>query len=1091
MKVLLCVFLIFGTYSLDVPSGDSLALAYLERTGILYDRSEYDSLPYYYETAGGIFERLGMPGYRARCLLGMVDYYRMMKRQSEALSAMDLAGSYIESRIGRETVSWADALLIRAKLYSDLNRNRESISDLKECLVLQHRLGMPPDKTARVYNVLGVNYYILGDIDSAETNYRKSLEQYAMISPEPSAEKGMLLFNLGLVYNRYGDYESWADYTLRGIENNISLFGPDFPELATNYSSLSSYFIRTGLFDSASYYLDRAESIMVKSFGEDYPDLSFLHINRARIYRYEGNYQASLEYYLQALRIVESQEIPDAFRSYSLYINIGQLYEAMGEYGTAREYFSRLLEAEGKIHPSRMASCYYNLARINIHLGNYRESERYFRKLFAIRREYFSPIHPQYSYDYEAYAVLMDSLDRPDDAETWYRKSLDIALKNYGRFHNRTSNILYTLGGHYQLAGDPERALERYQEAIRALVPEYRVTDPDRNPDPQEVPDLLLYLRILKHKAGILDEMADRAGKGSRSLDFTKAAFHAYLGSVQVIELLRNSYLNDEGKLYLSEHERDSYEKGVRSAFRCFELSGDREYLVHAFRMAEGSKYATLRSVLQREEALELSGIPESLLERESALKKQLSAYQGLLMERMEDTLPDMAEVQKYRDETFRLKNRISGIHRTLESDYPDYYELLYLQRTEDPASIGRRLNRKEKIIEYFLTKDDLYIFEIGRRGFSCRRQPFDSSLVADLGMVQEYVSGTSIYNTVQDHHHAFIGAASRLYRILIPESGSYRDLIIIPEGVLSYFPFDVLITEPVDSFSGLFSQVPFLIRSHNIRYGYSAALMDRKTNMNPGTIHRFLGFAPGYLGVQGDGTGAGNHREIRIDRKNLPPLPGSIDEVAGIGNLLGGRYFTGPDASEGKFKELAGEGHIIHLATHAFLDDRDPLRSTLVFSWDSTDAEDGLLRVYELFNMDLNARIVVLSACNTGAGELLGGEGIMSLARAFFYAGVPNIVMTLWTISDRQGYELMLSFYRYLSRGRSAESALRRAKIEYLGNAPPVYQHPRYWSGYILLGNPGSLMLPWYYRHFLWIALVVLALLSGFLVLRKFRAKR
>ena len=227
------------------------------------------------------------------------------------------------------------------------------------------------------------------------------------------------------------------------------------------------------------------------------------------------------------------------------------------------------------------------------------------------------------------------------------------------------------------------------------------------------------------------------------------------------------------------------------------------------------------------------------------------------------------------------------------------------------------------------------------------------------------------------------------------------------------------------------------------------------------------------------------------IDRSHLEPLPGSIDEVLEIAKLLGGEAYTGTSASEGRFKALAGESQIIHLATHAFLDDDDPLMSKLVFSEDLLEGEDGLLNVYELYNMDLNAGMAVLSSCNTGLGEMKGGEGIMSLARAFYYAGVPNIVMTLWTVIDRQSNKLMLGFYKQLSKGRKAEISLRNAKLEFLESAPPRYQHPRYWAGYILVGNPENLFFPRLYRQLLFAAGIFVILLTGIMMAKKRLKKR
>ena len=162
-----------------------------------------------------------------------------------------------------------------------------------------------------------------------------------------------------------------------------------------------------------------------------------------------------------------------------------------------------------------------------------------------------------------------------------------------------------------------------------------------------------------------------------------------------------------------------------------------------------------------------------------------------------------------------------------------------------------------------------------------------------------------------------------------------------------------------------------------------------------------------------------------------------------------------------------------------------------LVFSENPHGGEDGLLNVYEVYEMDLNAGLVVLSACNTGSGELKGGEGVMSLARAFFYAGVPSIVMTLWTVEDRKSYELMLSFYRQLLRGRSAGYSLRKAKLEFLENALPGDQHPRYWSGYFLVGNPEHLFIPAVYWQLPALAVLILIGLVGLSASRRYKRKK
>ncbi len=158
--------------------------------------------------------------------------------------------------------------------------------------------------------------------------------------------------------------------------------------------------------------------------------------------------------------------------------------------------------------------------------------------------------------------------------------------------------------------------------------------------------------------------------------------------------------------------------------------------------------------------------------------------------------------------------------------------------------------------------------------------------------------------------------------------------------------------------------------------------------------------------------------------------------------------------ATEANFKANSGDYDVLHLAMHTIIDDENPMYSKLVFTQNSDSLQDGLLNTHEIYNMNFNARMVVLSACNTGDGKLLKGEGVMSLARGFFYAGCPSVIMTLWTVEDKTGSNLMSNFYTFLSQGLKKDNALRQAKLEYLKTADALKSHPYFWSGYVTLGD-------------------------------------
>jgi CHAT domain-containing protein len=186
-----------------------------------------------------------------------------------------------------------------------------------------------------------------------------------------------------------------------------------------------------------------------------------------------------------------------------------------------------------------------------------------------------------------------------------------------------------------------------------------------------------------------------------------------------------------------------------------------------------------------------------------------------------------------------------------------------------------------------------------------------------------------------------------------------------------------------------------------------------------------------------------------------LSPIKGTKQEINAISSLFDTKKLFDEKATEAYFKKHAGEYNILHLAMHTIIDNQNPLYSKLVFtSPPPGSTEDGYLNTYELFGLHLPGQLAVLSACNTGSGKLEKGEGIISLARGFFYAGIPSVVMTLWEIEDHSSADLMARFYENLKLGLPNDIALQRAKISYLASAGKLQSHPYFWAGYVSIGN-------------------------------------
>lgn len=195
-------------------------------------------------------------------------------------------------------------------------------------------------------------------------------------------------------------------------------------------------------------------------------------------------------------------------------------------------------------------------------------------------------------------------------------------------------------------------------------------------------------------------------------------------------------------------------------------------------------------------------------------------------------------------------------------------------------------------------------------------------------------------------------------------------------------------------------------------------------------------------------------------DTLKLRDLPWSEKELKGVSEIVQSDLYLRSDATEDAFKQNAGRFGIIHLATHVILDDKEPLYSKFVFFKNPDSNEDGFLHLYELYTMRLHANMAVLSACRTGIGKSVKGEGMMSLARGFAYAGCPSVVMSLWAIDDKATSIVVNKFYEGLAQGRSKDAALRDAKLSLINSRDPVLSNPYYWAGLVVVGNTDSLPL-------------------------------
>ena len=255
-----------------------------------------------------------------------------------------------------------------------------------------------------------------------------------------------------------------------------------------------------------------------------------------------------------------------------------------------------------------------------------------------------------------------------------------------------------------------------------------------------------------------------------------------------------------------------------------------------------------------------------------------------------------------------------------------------------------------------------------------------------------------------------------------------------------------------------------------------------------------FVAFAPGFTSKMKEDYQVGLKDSVSLDKTYLTllPQPNSEDLVKRYSKIFKGSYYINENASKEVFKNKAPEHKIIHIGTHAENNNISPELSRLIFAKNSNGTEsynENSLYTYEIYNINLSSNLAILTACETGKPTYQPGEGMISLAHAFNYAGSESILTSLWQIDEESSTKIIQSFYDNLAKGLDKDEALRQAKLTYLASAEGRTSAPQYWAGLVLIGDTSPIDLQTGISVWWWIVAVVLSLLLLYVVF--FRRKK
>jgi CHAT domain-containing protein/Tfp pilus assembly protein PilF len=760
-----------------------------------------------------------------------------------------------------------------------------------------------------------------------------------------------------------------------------------------------------------------------------------------------GRLEESISYMYQCMDV--ARELGDQPMQYTVLTNIGRLYLATGDPDKAEAPLQESLRIGRDLKHSDLVS---NPSKVAT------ETSLMLLGGMEVAREHFQ--------------VALKYLDQvreshPDSAQSQIE-------------------LLNTLAVAYQRLGQYEKAAEVLQEAMpiaeKANSAEYAGLIANLGEAQESLGQLnealaseARALTALRKAGGSSDDewkIERRIGHIDRTLGRNDEALSQYEKSIDAIEHLRTVALNTEaGRAGFAGLSRAVY---AETADLLVELHRESE----ALEVAERGRARAFLDML----ALSRTGLADELTpeqrKREDGILAHISTVQKNLWK--ENISPD--EEKKLKTELTSAEDDLETFHVEVRHSNPRYASIQY----PDPVAVSRiqkdLLDAQSVLVEFLLGEKRSLAWVVSKDKLTVGVLPPRMEIEDEVSAYRKSLTGKISALTLAGSLAEIEPAGRKLYASLLQPVekalGGSRSLVIVPDGALAYLPFETLIF-PARHGASAELRPTYLLEKFAIVYGPSASAlvavkeMNREQGAPPKTLLAFgdplvdTPAAPAKNGAEAtrsaspepatkpEATVADEYAERGF---SFSRLPYTRAEVLGISNLYAAnqrQVYLGEQAREETVKaEKLEDYRYIHFASHGFIDETQPSRSGILFSRDSHSTDDGVLQMGEIMRLKLNADLVTLSACSTGLGKLVNGEGILGLTRAFFYAGARNVTVSLWNVNDSATATLMKVYYQNLNRGLANSAALRQAKLALLRGKDAAWRHPYFWAAFVLVGE-------------------------------------
>lgn len=967
----------------------------------------------------------------------------------KALDRYDKALALLQSLNDRPGAATAQGHVATAHYL--LGDRQKALDAFQQQLQLWRAEGQRQREIAETLHNIGTVYSSMGMAPKAIEFYEQALPLRR--TAEDRAGLASTLDNLGLAYLYAGEMQKASDYSNQAL----TLFRElnDRIGLANTLNNIGGINLRLGDFRKALEYFVQALELR-RALGHRREESIALN-NIGRVHDLLGEAQKALDYHRQALQI--RRALGDRLMEAASLNNIGLVYDWLGDKDKALEHYKQALELFRAAHDRNLeATALNNIG--GFYLNTLKDSKTaldYYTRSLEIRRALGQPIELAIMLDNIGH--LYNSSGDPRKALEYHEQALKIRQKSGHRLGEAAS--LNNIGAANYALGQHSTAFDYFNQALKIY----------RSLGHRSREAVALY--------GLAMVERDR-GNLNQSLVWMEA-------SLNIVESLRSGVASQDLRASYLAQKQDYYEFHLDLLMRLHQREPAKAHDLAAFQASERARARSLLELLEEARIDVEQGISPELKQRERVTHLRIARIQSQLIQAYSQAQTDPSKTGVLEEELKQADAEREQLHTEIRQQHPAYAELQY-PAAPNLKDVQSLLDDETVLLEYALGPKSSFLFAVTRKDFLVVRLRTASAVGAEVEALRAVITSRPQRSDFEKQ----IRHSRKLFRDLLEPASKLlagkQRLIIVPSGILHYLPFEVLLTKGEEKALATTTpaRLPYLLRDYAISYVPSAAVLASLRNRPAKSTagKSFLAFADP---VYGDLTESpsqpnlsdafGDQRPWRLGR--LIETRREVEQISALFPQDQVSLLLREQASEENAKTAGrfNQFRFVHFATHGLLNEENPSHSGLILKLDTKkdsaatvttlpvstkpnpqstiaqQSEDGLLQAYEIFNLKLNADLVVLSGCGTGLGKEVKGEGLVGLTHAFFYAGTPSLVVSLWKVQDRSTADLMVNLYREIGRTQTKSEALRQAKLRLIQQGR--YADPYYWAPFVLTGDP------------------------------------